>query len=71
MKFKYTGIVTAEPCENSPGRWKITKGTELVPAGEVMRLEYIKANFTAADGAALNIMDPDRTDRLCLPIIGG
>ena len=71
MKLKYTGTVTAEPCENSPGRWKITKGTELVPAGEVMRLEYIRANFTATDCGALNIMDPDRTERLCPPIIGG
>jgi len=70
MKLKYTGIVEIEPCENSPGRWMITKGTELVPAGEVMRLEYIRANFTEADCEALNIMDPDRTERLCPPIIG-
>ena len=70
MKLKYTGTVTIEPCENSPGRWMITKGTELVPAGEVMRLEYIRDNFTPADREALNLLDPDRTARLCPPVIG-
>ena len=70
MKLKYTGIVEIEPCENSPSRWMITKGTELVPAGEVMRLEYIQANFTAVDCKAVDLLDPDRTARLCPPVIG-
>jgi len=71
MRLKYTGIVEAEPCPNSPDRWMITKGTELVPAGQVMRLEYIKANFSSADCEALNLFDPDRTERLCPDDIGG
>jgi len=63
------GIVEAEPMV-TPGIFKITRGTELVPAGQVMRLEYIRENFTAADCEALNLMDPDRVKRLCPPIIG-
>jgi len=69
IKLKYTGVIECEPCD-SPGFWKITKGTELVPAGEVMRLEYIKKNFRPADCEALNLVDPDRTERLCAPVIG-
>ena len=71
MKLKYIGTIECKPCPNSPGMWEITKGTELVPAGQVMRLEYIRKNFTAADCEALNLMDPDRDERLCPPIIGG
>ena len=70
MKLKYTGIVEAEPCENRPGEWEITKGTALVPLGWVIRIEYIKANFTPADNESLNTLDPDRTERLCPPGIG-
>jgi len=67
MKFKYTGMVEIEPCENSPDRWKITKGTELVSGGQVVRMEYIRDNFTPVDNEALNLLDPDRTERLCRP----
>jgi len=70
IKLKYTGIIEAEGCPNSPGIYYVCTGTELVPDGQVMRLEYIRANFTAADNNALNLMDPDRTKRLCPPIVG-
>jgi len=36
----------------------------------VMRLEYIRDNFTAADCESLNVLDPDRTERLCPSVIG-
>jgi len=65
MRLKYTGVVEYKPCENSPGMYMITNGTELVPAGQVMSPEYMRANFTAGDCEALNLLDPDRTDRLC------
>ena len=70
MKLKYSGVVEAEPCPNSPGMYRITKGTELVPAGQVMRLEYMRANFVAADCESLDVLDPDRIMRLCPPVIG-
>ena len=70
MKLKYTGTVEVEPCENSPGMWEVTVGTELVPLGWVLRLEYIRENFTPADNDSLNTLDPDRTERLCRPVIG-
>ena len=70
MKLKYIGVIEAEPFPNSPGMYRITKGTELVPAGQVMGLEYMRANFEAADCAALNVLDLDRTNRLCPRVIG-
>ena len=70
MKLKYTGIIKIEPVLTSKQMFRVTKGTELVPAGQVMRLEYIKANFRPVCSESLNLMDPDRNKRLCQPIIG-
>ena len=65
IKLKYTGIIEIQPCENSPDMWMTTKGTELVPAGQVMRLSYIRENFTPADCEALYLIYPGRVKRLC------
>ena len=65
MKLKYTGTIEVKLILTSNKTFRVTRGTELVPAGQVMGLEYIKANFTAGDYEALNLIDPDRTERLC------
>jgi len=69
MKLKYRGIVEIEPSV-TPGFFRVTKGTELVNLDQVMSLEYIRENFTAADCDSRDLLEPDRTERLCPPIIG-
>ena len=70
MKLKYTGIIEVKPVLTNIKMFQVTKGTELVPIGQVMRLEYIKENFRPACNETLNLMDPNRNKRLCQPIIG-
>jgi len=65
MKFKYGGMVEIVPSDE-PGRYRISKGTRLVQAGLFLfDIEYIRENFTPGDCDALNLLDPDRTERLC------
>uniref|UniRef100_A0A6H1ZJE0 Uncharacterized protein n=1 Tax=viral metagenome TaxID=1070528 RepID=A0A6H1ZJE0_9ZZZZ len=58
MKFKYTGIIEIEPCP-ALGFFKVIKGTEIVPDGQVMRLEYIKEHFTPVDCEAVDLVLTD------------
>ena len=70
MKLKYTGIIEVEDSPLYVGSLLVTKGTKLVPAGQVFTIEEAIANFTPADNDSLNLLDPDRVKRLCPPIIG-
>ena len=71
MKLKYSGIIEVKPLTDCPDWLVIIKGDERYETGDRIHIGHLEENgFTAADCEALNVLDPDRTDRLCLPIIG-
>lgn len=70
LKFNFNGQIEVEPHPDSPGMYRVIKGCEFFDESQVVRLEYLKTHFTPASGAALDLVDPGRTNRLCPPIIG-
>jgi len=60
-------IIVKHP--NSPGMYRIIRGNEWLPVGYVLSMETINKYFTPVDGEALELVDPDRNERLCPPII--
>ena len=68
MKFKFKGQVEIERLED--GQFVVTRGDGFFISGHaVLVLDELKKWFTPADCEALNLVDPDRTERLCPPII--
>jgi len=71
MKFKLTAIIEAKDLPDFPGYVEVTKGLQGYKHGEWWKIEQLKENgLTPVDCNALNLMDPDRTERLCPSIIG-
>lgn len=74
MRFNFKGQIEVEPDSlgGNNNIFLVTKGHELfLPEGQYLTLLGLKKNFTPADCNALNLVDPNRTERLCQPIIGG
>ena len=74
MKFNLKRCqIEIEPLPNSPGMFRVKpgKGCEFFDDSNVFGLEYLKEHFEPVDGPALDLVDPDRTERLCPQIIGG
>jgi len=66
MKFNLKRYqVEIEPHPESPGMFRVTKGCEFFDESNVLRLEYLKEHFTPVDCEAVDLVDPDRTERLC------
>ena len=65
MKFKYKGMIEIVPYPLVPGKYRISNGTKLVLADRVESLSFFKENFTPVDNEALDLVDPNRTKRLC------
>ena len=71
MKFKYSGIIEVKPLPAYPDWLIITKGHGRYETGERLPISYLKENgLSAVDCEALALVDPDRTERLCPPVIG-
>uniref|UniRef100_A0A6M3LPK0 Uncharacterized protein n=1 Tax=viral metagenome TaxID=1070528 RepID=A0A6M3LPK0_9ZZZZ len=70
MKFNFNGHIEVFPVPDNPGLFGVVEDTELFKAGRILTLGYLREHFTPADCEALNLMDPDRTERLCPPVIG-
>ena len=72
LKFKYSGIIEVKPLADCPEWLVITKGSGRYETGERIHISYLKENgFRPADCEAVDLLDPDRMERLCPPIIGG
>lgn len=70
MKFKISGMIEVEPLEGCPGWVVVTKTFLRWEKGERLPVSYLTENkFSPADCEALNLVDPNRTERLCPPII--
>jgi len=70
MKFKYSGIIDVSPLKDYPNWLVVTRGHGRYKKGERLHIKYLAENdFKPADCEALNLVDPDRTKRLCPPII--
>ena len=59
--------ISAEP--DSYGMYRVIKGCMFLPVGYRLSFETLRDYFTPVDGEALNLIDPDRNERLCPPII--
>ena len=71
MKLKYTGTIEVKPLTDHPDWLVVTKGHGRYEKGERLPLSYLKENgFTAADCESVDLLDPDRTERLCPPVTG-
>lgn len=58
MKFNLKrSQIEIEPHPDSPGMFRVTKGCEFFPSGQVVRKEYIKEYFTPADSEALQLVE--------------
>ena len=68
MKFKFVGII--ETTRLRDGGFMVTRGDGFfVRTKTVFEMDTMKKHFTPADCEALNLVDPDRTGRLCRTII--
>ena len=67
MKFKYSGIIEVE--QLGDGDFVVTVGDGYFFQGHEVIIKDDLKHFTPADNEALNLIDPDRTERLCPPII--
>jgi len=66
MKFNLKKCqIEVEPHPSSPGMFRVTNGCEFVENNAVVSLDYLKEHFTPCDGAALDLVEPDRVERIC------
>jgi len=72
MKFKpKRTTIEVEDVPGLPGVFYVKSLSDRFYAlGQHIKIEDLIENFTPADCEALNLVDPDRTKRLCPPIIG-
>ena len=69
LKFKYRGIVEVEQISEDPEMFVITKVEHTIAMGKHIDIQELKKHYTPVSGDALMLVDPDRNERLCSPLI--
>ena len=65
MKFNTKQMqIEVDPDPLMPGSFQVTKGCKFVKEGWLLRMDELKTDFIPADCEALDLVDPDRNERL-------